>query len=156
MEQPAEERLPDPADAPAHAEAREVVDALYRVHGETVAAICRTLLRDSWEAEDAMQQVFLSAHRAVLRGVVPRKPDAWLATIARRECWAHARARRAAPLPTADAGLGENVAAVERPDSEELAAVWAGIAQLPPRQRDALLLREIRGLSYDQLAERLA
>jgi DNA-binding CsgD family transcriptional regulator len=92
----------------------------------------------------------------VLRGVVPRAPDAWLATIARRECWARARARRASPLPVADAGLGVNGVAVEPPDREELAAVWAGIAQLPARQRDALLLREIRGLSYDQLAERLA
>src|SRR5436309_956633 len=72
-------------------------DALYRVHGRAVARTCRSLLRDRVEAEDAAQNVFLAAHRAVLAGVVPREPAAWLATIARHECWARSRALMSTP-----------------------------------------------------------
>ena len=38
----------------------------------------------------------------------------------------------------------------------EVAALWSAIAELPQAQREALLLREIRGLSYDELAGYLA
>jgi hypothetical protein len=38
----------------------------------------------------------------------------------------------------------------------ELAAFWQALADLPRAQREALLLREVRGFSYDQLAEQLA
>jgi DNA-binding CsgD family transcriptional regulator len=37
----------------------------------------------------------------------------------------------------------------------EVSAVWAAIGELPPSQREALLLREVRGLSYDELADDL-
>ena len=132
-------------------------DALYRQHSRSVARICRALLRDNAEAEDATQQVFLSAHRALLHGAAPREPAAWLATIARNECWARIRARMSTPLATPD-GSADRVA---RPLDEaiqraELETLWQALADLPRPQRDAFLLREIRGLSYDQLAEHLA
>ena len=40
-----------------------------------------------------------SAHRALLNGTEPREPAAWLATIARNECWARIRTRMREPLP---------------------------------------------------------
>jgi hypothetical protein len=89
---------------------------------------------------------------------VPREPAAWLATIARNECWARVRARMREPLATADVdeahGLPDPLAeAIRRAD---LAALWAAIEELPRQQRDALLLREFGGLSYEELAEALA
>jgi DNA-directed RNA polymerase specialized sigma24 family protein len=51
-----------------------------------VLGLSRLLLRDPVEAEDAAQQVFLSAHEAVLRGSVPRDSAAWIAAITRNEC----------------------------------------------------------------------
>jgi RNA polymerase sigma factor (sigma-70 family) len=130
------------------------IEALYREHRRRVLSICRGLLRDRAEAEDAAQQVFLSAYRALLNGAVPRHPAAWLATIARNECVN----RRNATTPTPIEQPEE--AAVELPDpaieQEDLTALWDAIAGLPPTQREALLLREIRGLSYDQLAEDLS
>ena len=51
-----------------------------------VYGICRMLLRDPNEAEDATQQVFLSAYRNLLTGTEVREPAAWLGTIARNAC----------------------------------------------------------------------
>jgi DNA-directed RNA polymerase specialized sigma24 family protein len=58
-------------------------EALYREHEAAVAKLCRSLLRDRAEAEDATQQVFLAAHRALLNGSAPREPLAWLLAVAR-------------------------------------------------------------------------
>src|SRR5205085_6968405 len=112
------------------------------------------LLRDRGEAEDAAQQVFLSAHRALLGGSAPREPAAWLATIARNECLSRIRSRMREPLPTAEL---EGESALPDPLAEairraDLGALWRAIEQLPRRQRHALLLPEIGGLSYGELA----
>lgn len=134
-------------------------EELYAQFGRTVSGLCRALLRDAAEAEDAAQQTFLSAHRALVNGSRPREPAAWLAAIARNECWARIRTRMREPLPsdaleTRVSGAGDPVAeALRRAD---LAALWAAIGALPPVQRDALLLREFGGLSYGELAAALA
>jgi RNA polymerase sigma factor (sigma-70 family) len=132
-------------------------ESLYREHGAAVARLCGSLLRDRAEAEDATQQVFLAAHRAILNGSTPREPLAWLLAVARHECYARFRQRAASPVPTCDlpeAGTPDASAQFLR--AGELAAVWDEVEQLPPAQREAFLLREIRGLSYGQLAAELS
>lgn len=106
------------------------------------------------EVEDAAQQVFLSAHRAFLRGAEPKDPRAWLTTIARNECLARIQDRTRRPPPFADAGNAAStgdpvVEAIRRAD---MTAVWRAVRALAPRQREAMLLREFGGLSYDELA----
>jgi RNA polymerase sigma factor (sigma-70 family) len=142
-----------------HRAAAVRTEELYAQFGRTVGGLCRALLRDAGEAEDAAQQTFLSAHRALLNGSRPREPAAWLATIARNECWARIKARMREPLPS-DA-LETRVAGATDPVAEalrraDLAALWGAIDALPPVQRDALLLREFGGLSYGELAAALA
>ena len=136
--------------------AADVLAALYRDHARLVAGICRGMLRDPEEAADAAQQSFLAAHRSLLAGTTPEEPAAWLATIARNECRMRIRKRMAAPLtvaldPELD-GRGDDTthqAAVERASISE---VRDAVADLPARQREALLLREVQGLSYDEVA----
>jgi RNA polymerase sigma-70 factor (ECF subfamily) len=119
------------------------LDRLYRAHAVQVHAVCASVLRDRSEAEDAAQQVFVSAFCALLGGTVPRDPGAWLATIARNESWARARRLRAVPLPELEDAAQEDPATlVARRD--ELASIWRAIETLPQSQRDALLLRELR------------
>jgi len=153
----------DIATSPAHAvggstrrEASDWIDLLYREHGRRVQAICASLLRDRVEAEDAAQQTFLSAYRARLKGSDPRDPAAWVATIARNECWHRSRT---AALPAPETPVELPGPSADPPDEviqrAELTAVWDAISDLPDSQREALLLREIRGLSYDQVAESL-
>jgi RNA polymerase sigma-70 factor, ECF subfamily len=132
-------------------------EALYREHGVAVARFCHSLLRDRNEVEDATQQVFLSAHRALLNGAVPREPLPWLLTVARNECYARFRQRAATPIPTAETPEGATTdASVHVLRAGELASVWDEVGRMPPAQREAFLLREIRGLSYGQLADELS
>jgi DNA-binding CsgD family transcriptional regulator len=93
--------------------------------------------------------------RSLHRGTVPRDAGAWLATISRHECWARSRRPAVAPL---HAGLHDVKA--EDPSATalgraELDETWRSVAGLPDRQREVLLLREVRGLGYDELAENL-
>ena len=108
-----------------------------------VYGLCRVLLRDADEAEDAAQQAFLSAHRSMLGGTEPRDPAAWLGTIARNECRTRIRARMAAPLTL----VGETAAVAA--DIEhvagrhaEIEALCVALAELPQQQREAIVLRE--------------
>lgn len=124
---------------------------LFEQHGRMVYGLCRVLLRDADEAEDATQQVFLSAYRSMLGGTEPQDPSAWLGTIARNESRARIRAGMERPLglveqdaPTADAA---HVAA----QHAEIEALCAALAELPQQQREAIVLREFYGLSYDEV-----
>ena len=129
---------------------------LYEKHSRMVYGICRALLRDGHEAEDASQQTFLLAHRALLGGAHVRNDAAWLATIARNECRTRIVASMRAPLPISD----EDLAAIptsgdEAERSAQLAAIRAALADLPERQREAVVLRDLYGLRYGEVAAAL-
>lgn len=129
---------------------------LYAEHSRLVYGICRMLLRDANEAEDATQQVFLAAYRNLLEGTEVRDSSAWLGTIARNACRRRATARMREPLPVADeptlVSLGVDEQAMGR---EEAAALYAELAALPEKQREALVLRELYGMRYDEVAAAL-
>jgi len=123
-------------------------------HARMVYGVCRLILRDPTDAEDAAQQTFLSAYRGLLAGQEPREASAWLGTIARNECRARLRSRSTEPLtlvtePSAD----ETQREVGR--RAEAEALCAALAELPPQQRDAIVLREFYGLSYAEVAAAL-
>jgi RNA polymerase sigma factor (sigma-70 family) len=146
----------DPARTPAGRLSPEAAGArlseLFEEHGRMVYGVCRVLLRDPDEAEDAAQQVFLSAHRSMLGGTEPREPAAWLGTIARNECRARIRARMTTPLALVEerdaAAIDVEHAAAQR---AEIEALCAALAELPQHQREAIVLREFYGLSYEEV-----
>ena len=134
--------------------AGERIAALYEEHGRLVYGVCRLMLRDPVEAEDAAQQTFLSAYRALLGGQEPREPSAWLGTIARNECRTRLRGRRTEPLTLVCEPIGDELQReVDRHD--EIQALCAALAELPPQQRDAIVLREFYGLSYAEVGAAL-
>ena len=119
-----------------------------------VYGVCRLMLRDPVEAEDAAQQSFLSAYRALLGGQDPREPSAWLGTIARNECRTRLRGRRTEPLTLVREPVGDELQReVDRHD--EIRALCSALAELPPQQRDAIVLREFYGLSYAEVGAAL-
>jgi RNA polymerase sigma-70 factor (ECF subfamily) len=119
-----------------------------------VYGVCRLILRDATEAEDAAQQTFLSAYRGLLAGQEPREPSAWLGTIARNECRGRLRSRKTEPLTLVDAESGHDTQR-EAGRRAEIEALCAALAELPPQQRDAVVLREFYGLSYREVAAAL-
>jgi RNA polymerase sigma-70 factor (ECF subfamily) len=130
------------------------VRGLFEEHGRCVYTLCRHLLRDPVEAEDAAQQTFLSAHRSILGGTAPRDPAGWLAAIARNECRGRIHARMAEPLPLGvTEGVGDAVEDVAR-SRADVRELYEAITELPDPQREAVVMREICGLSYDEMSER--
>src|SRR5918996_2391379 len=127
------------------------IGALFDEFAPMVLAVCRFNLRDPQAAEDAAQETFLSAHRSLLGGTRPRDPAAWLATIARNEC--HRARRTVQTWELDDRTIGTLLDPADivanRADLSEIASA---IARLPPRQREAIVLREFCGLSYEQVA----
>ena len=143
---------PAPAAGPlSPQEAGRWLSELFEEHGRMVYGVCRILLRDPQDAEDASQQTFLSAHRSLLAGTRPQDPAAWLGTIARNECRERIRSRAGVPL----ALVGDPAGSVQLEDvtgrREEIEALCAALAELPHQQREALVLREFYGLSYDEV-----
>ena len=128
------------------------VAQLFRDHGRLVLGLCRLLLRDAADAEDAAQATFLSAYRSLLKGTEPRDSARWLAAIARNECRARVRARMREPL--AEAGGGDDSAdpVARAIANADFSALRQALRELPRRQRRAFVLRELSGLTYGELA----
>lgn len=126
-------------------------DVAFERHGPGILAFCRHMLGSPEEAEDAVQQTFVSAFRALEREDerdLALKP--WLYAIARNRCLSMLRARREHAsldhdLPTA--GLAEQVE-----QRSELRELLGDIRDLPEEQRAALLLAQTGGLSHAQVA----
>jgi RNA polymerase sigma factor (sigma-70 family) len=134
-----------------HASAFEAIVQRYR---KQLLAYCSRLLPAS-RAEDAVQQTFLKAYQAMISGDADLNLRPWLYRIAhnaslnllRQNGWSHEQ-------------LDENLDGVQRPDQafelrERLRSTVAAVKDLPERQRNAVLLREIDGLSYEQIASAL-
>src|SRR5215218_5445870 len=61
-------------------------EALYDRHHRALLGFCRHMLGTREEAEDALQQTYLRAHRALLARGAPAELRPWLFTIARNCC----------------------------------------------------------------------
>lgn len=121
-----------------------------------VLAVCRLVLRDSDEAEDATQQVFLSAYRSLLTGTEPRNPGAWLGTIARNEARNRIVTRQLRPIPLAADREPASATLEEQASTRaELAELQDELSALPEKQREAVVLRDLFGLRYDEVARAL-
>ena len=115
---------------------------------------CSALL-GSERAEDAVQQTFVKAYDAMHRDDRPLLLKPWLYRIAHNT--AHNALRDNARR---DELLGDGSAVADRPETvmerrEQLRSVLASVQELPPRQRDALVLRELEGRSYEEIAAAL-
>lgn len=89
-----------------------------------------------------------------MRGAEPDDPARWLAAIARNECLTRIRERMRQPLPVADAGEAASSAdpVADAARRADVGALWRAVGALAPQQREALLLREFGGMSYEELA----
>ena len=129
-------------------------DLLFERHRAPVLAVCMGVLGTGHDAEDAMQETFV-ALAVALRAAPPRELRPWLARVARNAAIDVAR-RRARRALTADGELPDvpDARGVREPGSgaAEFRAVLDGVRELPEGQRTALLMRELGGFSYAEIA----
>jgi RNA polymerase sigma-70 factor, ECF subfamily len=132
----------------------QAFEAIYRRHVKDVYHYALALLRNPADAEDVTQTTFMNAYRAYKRGDEILKPQNWLIKIAHNVARTrYARAsRRVKEVPLEDHLEHLAVPEDERPDIE---AVLRALGRLPFNQRAALVLRELEGRSYGEIAETL-
>jgi RNA polymerase sigma-70 factor (ECF subfamily) len=131
---------------------REALSEIYDRYAGLVNGIARRILKDSAEAEDVVQTVFVQvwqqAHRySAARGTVP----AWLCTLARTRALDSLRTRlsrrEASHEAVAEAGVASG--------AEDRMAVHQALSSLPEHQRQTLELAYFEGLTQNEIAERL-
>ena len=126
-------------------------EALYDRHHPALLAFCRHMTGSREDGEDALQQTFLRAHRALLADRAPEAVRPWLFAIARNRCRTLLAARRPAvpaeEVEVAFDGLADDVR--RRADLRELVA---DLGRLPEDQRGALVLHELGDLSHSEVA----
>ncbi|MDE0062705.1 MAG: RNA polymerase sigma factor RpoE [Gammaproteobacteria bacterium] len=140
-------------------------ELLFTRYQHKVLGLIGRHLNDPDEVQDVAQEAFVRAFRALPRFRGESAFYTWLYRIALNTTRNHVAARNRRPPPTdidvADARLMDGVDTL-RDDEDPLAAlsrdelsseIRQAIGALPDDQRSAVILREMDGLSYDQIAE---
>ena len=126
-------------------------ERLYERHVEGVYRYSLAMLGDASDAEDVTQTTFLNAYRAFKKGTRPEKPSSWLIAIAHNVCRQRFRQAQRRPREVAfDEGIGE--AEILEPAGPTADELRRALSELPPNQRAALVMRELEGSSYAEIA----
>ena len=129
-------------------------ESFYRKHVAEVYQYALAVLTNPADAEDVTQQTFLNAYRAFQKGERPHTPHNWLIKIAHNVCrmrWRQS-SRRPQEVPLENAA---EPASLDE-DKPSLDDVLAALARLPFNQRAAIVMREVEGRSYAEIAEVLS
>lgn len=106
------------------------------------------LARVPWaDADDLVQDVFVTAMQRIDRLREPEAFGGWLITIARRRAIDHRRRTR-------ETNELDDAAAVAAPDRREATVVLAAIRGLPEAYRETLMLRLVEGMTGPEIAAR--
>jgi RNA polymerase sigma factor (sigma-70 family) len=129
-------------------------EAIVHRHRRALLRHCARVL-PAPRAEDAVQQTFVKAHTALRDGDAEIQLRPWLYKIARNTSLNLLRENGWTHEP-----LDERIDGVERPPEaferrERFRATIGALQRLPRRQRDAIVLRELEGRSYDEIARTL-
>jgi RNA polymerase sigma factor (sigma-70 family) len=126
-------------------------EALVARYRDPLLRYCRRILSAD-RAEDAVQQTFVNAHAAIAAGRAGDDLRPWLYRIAHNVAIDQLRQRRAPEEQLSEELAGGDVPEEILTQRERLTDILAAIEDLPARQRDALVLRELEGRSYEEIA----
>jgi RNA polymerase sigma-70 factor (ECF subfamily) len=126
-------------------------ERIYRRYVADVYHYALAVSRNASDAEDITQTTFLNAYRAFQRGEHPRAPKNWLLAIAHNVL--RQRFRQSARRP--DEVELDDAAGAAVPDDDGYTAedIRRALGQLAFNQRAALVMRELEGRSYAEIAE---
>jgi RNA polymerase sigma factor (sigma-70 family) len=102
------------------------------------------------DAQDCLQETFMSALQAYPRLRHGENLRAWLYTIAQRK--ATDTVRRRVRRPTGDL---DGVEPAARPEPEVDEELWRRVRELPPKQRAAVVQRYALDLAYAEIGQRM-
>ena len=143
----------------------ESFNELVRLFEGRVYTLCYRMLGDADSAADAAQDAFLSAFRN-LRSFRGGSFRSWMLRIATNTCYDVLRVRKRRPSVSLDIEADDESASsplqiadtAESPDDFSLrrelaAAIQDGLTTLPDEQRIVLILSDIQGLPYEEIAQ---
>src|SRR2546421_7733383 len=126
-------------------------ERLYRRHVADVYHYALAVLRNPADAEDVTQTTFLNALRAYGRGERPKAEQNWLIAIAHNVCRQRFRQSQRRPREVSlDEDVADRIVDDEAPSAED---IRRALGQLAFNQRAALVMRELEGRSYADIAE---
>lgn len=138
---------------------RAAFDQLVARYQQRLLRLVLRLLRDQAEAEDVVQETFLRAYRALPRFRGDAAFYTWLYRIAlngarntilrRRQRGASVPLPSQLPAPLPDVGTPESMLL----SKQVMLAIDGAMEALPLELRTAIVLREIEGLSYEEIAQ---
>src|SRR5215210_7203472 len=134
------------------ARADRTFERMYQRHVGDVYRYALAVMRNPADAEDVTQTTFLNAYRSfVEKGNRPEKPQNWLIAIAHNVC--RQRFRQSARRPsevTFEDDIADTIADDEAISAED---IRRALGHLAFNQRAALVMRELEGRSYAEIAE---
>jgi RNA polymerase sigma-70 factor (ECF subfamily) len=139
---------------------RRAFEELVRTQQHRVYGLALRMLGNAAEAQDVAQEVFLRAHRGLGEFRGQARLSTWLYAIASRLCLSRltgterrlARHGEEALARLADAQPGPDQA-LERGELED--ALHRAIGELPEERRIVVVLRDVEGLAYEEIAAAL-
>ena len=135
--------------------------AIHDRYTQRVYGVCRRMLTNPADAQEAAQETFLRVYQALGRFNGRYQLGPWITRIATNVCLdqIRSRARRPSdPVPNEILLLDESVvdhdseperAVIRNSESRHVRKV---LASLPPMHRAAIVLRDFEGLSYEEVA----
>ena len=127
-------------------------ERLYKRHVGDVYRYALAVMRNPADAEDVTQTTFLNAYRAyVEKGSRPEKPQNWLIAIAHNVCRQRFRqsARRPSEVSFED-DIADTIGDDDAPTGDD---IRRALSHLAFNQRAALVMRELEGRSYAEIAD---
>jgi RNA polymerase sigma-70 factor (ECF subfamily) len=148
---------------------RDAFSELVGKYKQPVMNLVFRTLRDPVESEDLAQHVFLQVYKSAHRYEVAAKFSTWLFTIARNLCLNEIRRRSRHPADSLDATFADDDGQpqIQVQDSREFSPpdallhgeleekIEAALAELPEKQRTAILMCREEDFSYEDIAETL-
>jgi RNA polymerase sigma-70 factor (ECF subfamily) len=137
-------------------EKRARFDQAILPHLDAAYNLARWLTHNAQDAEDVVQEACLRAYQ-FLGGLHGSDGRAWLLTIVRNTCYTWRERRRAGgPTLPFDEEKHSGAAAADPGrrlvHAEERHALQTALEALPAEYREVIVLRELEGLSYKQIA----
>ncbi|HDP36237.1 MAG TPA: sigma-70 family RNA polymerase sigma factor [Candidatus Hydrogenedentes bacterium] len=136
----------------------EAFESLVQRYRNEVYALCYYFTRNREDAWDLAQEVFVKVWRALGRFRGEAGFKTWLMRITANHCKDHLKKRRVEITSYDDALQPPDAETGDTPSSaaaagELGAAIDAAVSQLPPKLQLTFVLREYKGLSYQEMAE---